>query len=286
MKNIDLIAESWEDYELLDSGDNKKLERYGAYTVIRPETQAIWKPSRPAEWKKAQAEFEWNGGKGTWKNKSVPESWEMKWKNARFTARLTSFKHTGIFPEQAVNWEWLAERIASLESPQVLNLFGYTGIASIVAALKGAKVTHIDASKQSNTWAKENAKLSGVPEGAMRVLLDDALKFTEREVRREHTYEGIILDPPAFGRGPEGEVWRIEEDVQKLLNALARLLSKKPGSFFLLNGYAAGYSPQSFFQAVEGFFPEAKNAEFGEIAIREGASDRIVPSGIYLRFVR
>ena len=167
-----------------------------------------------------------------------------------------------------------------------MNLFGYTGIASIVAAKNGATVTHIDASKQSNLWAKENAKLSGVPEGAMRVLLDDALRFAEREVRRGHVYEGIILDPPAFGRGPENEVWRIEEDMQKLLGVLAKLLAKKPGSFFLLNGYAAGYSPQSFLQAVGGSFPEAKNAEFGEIAIRERTSDRIVPSGIYLRFVR
>jgi 23S rRNA (cytosine1962-C5)-methyltransferase len=286
MKNIDLIAEPWSDYELLDSGDNKKLERYGKYIVIRPETQAIWKLLREADWKKAQAEFSWNGGKGAWKNKGIPESWEMKWRDVRFTARLTSFKHTGIFPEQAVNWEWIAEGVAGLKDPQVLNLFGYTGIASIVAAKNGANVTHIDASKQSNTWAKENAKLSGVPEGAMRVLLDDALKFAEREVRRGHAYEGIILDPPAFGRGPENEVWRIEEDMQKLLDVLQKLFSKKPGSFFLLNGYAAGYSPQSFLQAIEGSFPEAKSAEFGEIAIREQASNRIVPSGIYLRFVR
>ncbi len=286
MNNIDLIAEPWEDYELLDSGDNKKLERYGAFTVIRPETQAIWQPSRPVEWKKAQAEFSWNGGKGAWKNKGVPASWEMSWGDVRFTARLTSFKHTGIFPEQAVNWAWLKKRVAALENPHVLNLFGYTGIASIVGALGGAAVTHIDASKQSNLWAKENAKLSGVPEGAMRVLLDDALRFAEREVRREHAYEGIILDPPAFGRGPEGEVWRIEEDIQKLLGALAKLLAKKSGSFFLLNGYAAGYSPQSFLQAVEGFFPGEKSAEFGEIAVREGTSGRIVPSGIYLRFAR
>ena len=286
MKNVDLVAEPWSDYELIDSGDNKKLERYGKYIVIRPETQAIWKPRRPAEWKEAQAEFAWNGGKGAWKNKGVPESWEMSWGDVRFTARLTSFKHTGIFPEQSVNWEWLAARVAALKGPQVLNLFGYTGIASIVAAKNGATVTHIDASKQSNLWAKENAKLSDVPEGAMRVLLDDALRFAEREVRRSHVYEGIVLDPPAFGRGPENEVWRIEEDMQKLLDVLAKLLAKKPGSFFLLNGYAAGYSPQSFLQAVGGSFPEAKNAEFGEIAIRERTSDRIVPSGIYLRFVR
>ncbi len=286
MQNVDLISEPWKDYELLDSGDNKKLERYGEFTVIRPETQAIWQPLHPEAWGKAQAEFSWNGGKGAWKNKDIPASWEMSWGDVRFTARLTSFKHTGIFPEQSVNWAWLKERVGALTNPQVLNLFGYTGIASIVAALGGAKVTHIDASKQSNLWAKENAKLSGVPEGAMRILLDDALKFAEREARRGRAYEGIILDPPAFGRGPEGEVWRIEEKIQPLLKSLGSIFSKKKNSFILLNGYAAGYSPNSFIQSLENNFPEASSkSEFGELNIKESSSDRIVPSGIYVRSI-
>lgn len=287
MKNINLISEPWKDYELIDSGDNKKLERFGSRILIRPETQAVWLPAHPNEWKKSQAEFIWANGKGAWRNKNIPESWEMNWDDIRFSARLTSFKHTGIFPEQEPNWKWIKEKVSKLNKPKVLNLFGYTGIASIAAAKSGAIVTHVDASKQSNNWAKENATLSKVPEGSIRYLLDDALKFVERETRRNSMYEGIILDPPAFGRGPKGETWRIEEDLGKLLLALSKILSKKSGSFFILNGYAAGYSPQSFLQAVENYFPEllkSPESEFGELQIKESGSSRCVPSGIYVRF--
>ena len=293
MKNINLSTVGWRDYELLDSGDNRKLERYGSYVVIRPETQAIWKPAHAGKWQQANAEFLWHDGKGSWTKNSIPENWELSWNKARFTMRLTAFKHTGIFPEQVTNWEWLQERLAKLKdanvpsagSGQVLNLFGYTGIASIVAAQAGARVTHVDASKQSNTWAKENAALSGIPEGAIRYILDDTLKFIEREVRRGSVYEGIILDPPPFGRGPNNEVWRIEEDILPLLDALQKILSPKPGAFFLLNGYAAGYSPQSFLQSVESIFTKPKG-EFGELRIQESGTDRCIPAGIYVRFVR
>jgi 23S rRNA (cytosine1962-C5)-methyltransferase len=313
MKNINLTINPWPDYELLDSGDGKKLERYGRFTLIRPETQALWAPRKPELWKRATAEFQREGEKGIWKMAAAcgaPEKWEMKWRDARFEVRLTSFKHTGVFPEQAANWEWIATQVKTISKnyspsepsaasrgafPKVLNLFGYTGIASIVAAQAGAQVTHVDASKQSNAWAKENAKLSGVPEGSVRYLLDDALKFVEREVRRGAEYEGIVLDPPAFGRGAKGEVWHIEEDLPRLLVALTKLLSKKSGSFFLLNGYAAGYSPRSFKQIVDGVFhtasgspskaASAKEGEFGELQITESGSGRVVPSGIYVRFV-
>ncbi len=288
MKNVNLTAEPWEDYELLDSGDNKKLERYGKYLMVRPETQAIWKPGRPEEWKKAQAEFSWNGGKGAWKVKDIPDSWKMSWRDAKFTARLTSFKHTGIFPEQSVNWEWIEGTVKKIENPKILNLFGYTGVASIIAAKAGGKVTHVDASKQSNAWAKENADMSGIPEGAVRYLLDDALRFSEREVRRGNIYNGIILDPPSFGRGPEGEIWRIEEHIRPLMKVLSLMLSKEKGSFLLLNGYAAGYSPQSFLQAVEDFFPEDEltDGSFGEVRLKETKGKRLVSSGIYVRFQR
>jgi len=317
MKNLNLTVRPWHDYELLDSGDNRKLERFGKFILIRPETQALWRPARSTgEWARADAEFKFaEGGKGGWniKGPSTPKSWEMQWdyKNirARFTVRLASFKHTGVFPEQAANWEWIAERVAHMQKTgvgadgkhvaaelKVLNLFGYTGIASIVAAQAGAHVTHVDASKQSNEWAKENAALSEVPTENIRYLLDDALKFAEREVRRGAVYDGIILDPPAFGRGAKGEVWHIEEELPRLLESLAKLLSRKPGAFFLLNGYAAGYSPQSFLQATANAFPEIQKsaqAEFGELQIQEsdipGRSDgvaRVIPSGIYVRFVR
>jgi 23S rRNA (cytosine1962-C5)-methyltransferase len=289
MNNLDLIAESWPDYELFDSGLNRKLERYGKFIVIRPETQAIWEPAHPEMWKNAQAEFVWAGGKGAWKKKKeIPESWELAWHDVRFITRLTSFKHTGVFPEQAANWSWLHDHVRALSKPKVLNLFGYTGIATIVAAQAGAEVTHVDASKQSNAWAKENADLSSVPDGSIRFLLDDALKFIEREVRRGAAYDGIVLDPPAFGRGAKGEVWHIEEDLSRLLAALAKIFSKKSGAFFLLNGYAAGYSPRSFAQAAESHFESAAGiaSEFGELQIKESKSDRVLPSGIYVRFVR
>jgi 23S rRNA (cytosine1962-C5)-methyltransferase len=285
MKHNDLTIEPWHDYELLDSGDNRKVERFGSFILIRPETQAIWKPLRPEVWKKANAEFVWVDGKGAWRKKDMPESWEMQWENLSCILRLTAFKHTGIFPEQAANWAWLAERVEALKKPQILNLFGYTGAASIVAAKSGAFVTHVDASRQSNVWAKENARLSEVAEDGIRYLLDDGLRFAEREVRRGSVYDGIILDPPAFGRGAKGEVWRIEEDLPKLLDALQKIWSSKPASFFLLNGYAAGYAPQSFLQAIESVFKEKLSGEYGELRIQESKSERCIPAGIYVRFV-
>jgi 23S rRNA (cytosine1962-C5)-methyltransferase len=289
MHNENLIIAPWKDYELLDSGNNLKLERFADYILIRPETQALWAPLHPELWDKAQAEFSFHDSKGGWKKYDMPESWEMVWDDVKFSLRLTSFKHTGIFPEQAANWEWLQPRVAALQQPKILNLFGYTGIASLVAAKKGAMVTHLDASKQSNTWARDNSILSGTPEGSIRYITDDAMRFAEREIRRGTIYDGIILDPPAFGRGPEGEVFRIEEHLPSLLDVLSQLLSKKPGSFFLLNGYAAGYAPQSLLQSVEGSFPEMKtlkDAGFGELHLQESNSDRKVASGIYVRFVR
>jgi 23S rRNA (cytosine1962-C5)-methyltransferase len=300
MKNHDLSVRPWKDYELLDSGDGQKLERYGEVIVIRPETQALWKKLRPELWSNAHAEFRWADGKGSWVAKGIPEQWDISWNSVRFVLRLTSFKHTGIFPEQAANWEWITERVSSLKqssghndnddiaAPKVLNLFGYTGIASVVAAKYGANVTHCDASKQSNMWARENATLSEIPDDRIRYILDDAVKFAEREVRRGAVYDGIILDPPAFGRGAKGEVFKIEEDLPKLLESTHKLLAKKAGAFFLLNGYAAGYAPQSFLHAVESAFPEdtKANGEFGELHINESSSDRSIASGIYVRFAR
>ncbi len=286
MNNINLATESWNDYELVDSGNNLKLERYGSILISRPETQAIWKQSKPDIWKNASAEFRWTSGKGSWqKHKNIPDGWRISWKDIYFTVRLTSFKHTGVFPEQAANWEWLKERIDADRKPAVLNLFGYTGLASIVAAKAGARVTHVDASKQSNAWARENASLSGVAPDAIRYILDDALKFAKREVRRGNLYEGIILDPPAFGRGPKGEIWRIEESLPELLESVKRVLSDKPGAFLLLNGYAAGYAPLSFMQLIDSRFGTTAG-EFGELRLKESGSNRAISEGIYVRFAR
>ncbi len=303
MERLDLVVSGWPDYELLDSGDNRKLERYGKHILIRPETQALWRPSRPELWKKADAEFRFGQEKGekggAWRKRTgMPDAWDMSWNSLRFTARLTSFKHTGVFPEQAANWEWIAGRIGSLRGqlkgpPRVLNLFGYTGIASMAAARHGAEVTHCDASKQSNNWAHDNARLSGIERdedhgGSIRYITDDALKFAEREARRGAVYDGIILDPPAFGRGAKGEVFRIEEHLPKLLDACAKLLARtRPGAFLLLNGYAAGYAPLSLLQAAESSFADIAHGakgEFGELHIKEKDTKRAVPSGIYARF--
>jgi 23S rRNA (cytosine1962-C5)-methyltransferase len=281
-----LTSLSWKDYELLDSGDSMKLERFGDIIVARPETQALWGKMQPELWGKASAMFMFEEKKGAWDMRtSVPDSWNLSWDKVQFSARLTGFKHTGIFPEQAPNWTWLEERIAKIGVPQVLNLFGYTGIASLVAAQTGAFVTHVDASKQSLDWAHDNAQRSNIPEDKIRWMFDDALGFAKREVRRGAKYDGIILDPPAFGRGAKGEVWKIEDDLPELLETLKELLSDKSGSFFLLNGYAAGYAPRSFAQAVETVFGTT-NGECGELFIQESSSQRVIPAGIYVRFVR
>ncbi|HYD93339.1 MAG TPA: class I SAM-dependent methyltransferase [Candidatus Paceibacterota bacterium] len=270
-------------YELLDSGDHLKLERYGDYVLARPDTQAIWRKSDASLWEKAAAVFSRDGAKGAWeKNGDLPDMWDVSFGSMTLSTRLTSFKHTGIFPEQSPNWEWTAGKIQALKEPQILNLFGYTGAASIAAAQAGAQVTHVDSSKSSVTWAKENAERSGVPEGAIRYIVEDARSFVKREIRRGAKYEGILLDPPAFGRGAKDEVWKIEEDLLPLIELLKELLSDAPGSFFLLNGYAAGYAPQSFLQLVESVFGTV-DAEYGELRIEE-KSGRLLPSGMYVRF--
>jgi 23S rRNA (cytosine1962-C5)-methyltransferase len=242
----------------------------------------------PDQWARAQATFEWKEGKSAWElGSQVPDSWPLAWRDAKFTARLTSFKHTGIFPEQEPNWEWLDTAVKNEQGEtllKVLNLFGYTGIASVVAANAGAQVTHIDASKQSLDWAHENARLSGIAEGQIKYLFEDALKFAQREVRRGNKYDGIMLDPPAFGRGAKGEVWKIEENLQELIITTKELLSDKPGSFYLLNGYAAGYSATSFAQLVESIFGTV-NGNYGDLAIKESDSERVIPAGIYTNFI-
>lgn len=281
-----LITRPWTDYELLDSGDGEKLERFGEVVLARPETQALWQKQRPELWRGAHAMFSFADKKGQWKTKKdVPASWQLTWGPLRYSARLAGFKHTGVFPEQEPNWTWVRERIQNLHEPKVLNLFGYTGIATIAAAEAGAHVTHVDASKQSLDWAHDNARLSEIPEDRVRWILDDALAFVKREARRGVRYDGIILDPPAFGRGAKGEVWKIEEHLTPLLTVLSSILSEKTGSFLLLNGYAAGYAPRSFAQAVESVF-HIEHGECGELHIAEKDSDRVIHSGIYVRFVR
>lgn len=285
LKAENRVVKSWTDYELLDSGEGMKLERFGQTVIARPETQAIWKKSAPQKWKEADATFSQKDGKGKWQKKaSTPEHWEMGFAEVRFNLRLGGFKHVGVFPEQADNWRFIKEKVEGLKESKVLNLFGYTGVATLVAAKAGAQVTHVDASKQSLDIASANAALTGLSKDSVRWIPDDALAFARRELRRGVKYEGIVLDPPAFGRGAKGQVWHIEEDLPKLFEALKGLLSEKPGSFLVLNGYAAGYSATSFAELVKDHFPRL-NGSYGELIIADEEGKRELPSGIYVRGV-
>lgn len=285
MEKQDIVTKNWPDYELLDSGNGRKLERFGSVVTDRPDAQAIWFPLHPELWKTATAKFAMEGNKDDkWSLSSdLLVNWELKFKDLTFNLRFTSFKHVGLFPEHASQWEWIWEKVTALKEPSVLNLFGYTGAATLAAAKAGAKVTHVDSSKQSVEWASDNAKSSGIEDG-IRWIVEDAAAFVKREVKRGVKYEGIVLDPPAFGRGAKGQVWHIEEDLMPLLQNLKEILSDKPGSFILLSGYAAGFAPESFAQAMESVFGKASGT-FGHLNIQESGSGRVLPTGIYVRFV-
>ncbi|MFZ5670486.1 MAG: class I SAM-dependent methyltransferase [Pseudomonadota bacterium] len=276
----------WADYALVDSGGGRKLERYGPYHVIRPEPQCLWAPRLPAaRWEAADAVFDPTDEDeaGRWRFRGAPaETWEMAWGAARFTARFTNFRHLAFFPEQAANWAWLDARQRAAGRPlRILNLFGYTGVASLVCSLAGAQVTHVDASKQSVQRARENAALSGV--STVRWIVEDARRFVQREDRRGSRYDGVILDPPKFGRGPDGEVWRLFEDLPEMVQLCAGLLSDE-ADFLLLNAYAARISGA----AMSGLVAEAVNrpgrVDWGELALVEEAGDRQVGLSFFARW--
>jgi 23S rRNA (cytosine1962-C5)-methyltransferase len=269
-----LTADNWVEYELLDSGGGAKLERFGAHRFVRPEPQAYWSRLRPeSDWSTADGVFvpandEESGG---WEfSHAVPARWEMRYGDMRFHAQATAFRHMGVFPEQAVHWDWAVNRIRGAGRPvRVLNLFGYTGLFSLVLAAEGASVTHVDASKKILAWARENQALSGLDERPIRWLLDDALKFVRREVRRGSRYDGIIIDPPKFGRGPKGEVWKLDASLPELLADCRKLLSPQP-LFFLLSCYAIRASALSLYFALEEIFSERGGSLLaGEIGVRE-----------------
>lgn len=281
MERITLTTKPQKDYALLDSGGEEKLERYGGVVLARPDPQALWEKRLPAgEWQKAQGRFERKGKEGVWHENNLPKEWEIGFGGLKFIIKPTSFKHTGLFPEQLSNWEWIAEQKAE----NVLNLFGYTGGASLAAAKAGSKVTHVDASKTAVAWARENAKRSELEDAPVRWITEDALTFVQREIKRGTKYNGIVMDPPAFGHGPSGELWKIEEDFIKLVQLCAELLSDSP-KFFLINGYAAGYSPLAFAYNLE---PVQKKfggqIEYGDICIAEEGSERVLPAGIFARW--
>ena len=239
------IADRWKDYEVLDTSDGEKLERWGKYVLVRPDPQVIWQDVRTAkEWNKPNAHYHRsNKGGGEWEFFDLPEEWTISYDELTFHLKPFSFKHTGLFPEQAANWDWFSGLIRNAGRPvKVLNLFAYTGGATVAAAKAGAAVTHVDASKGMVQWAKENAASSGLSDAPIRYLVDDCRKFVEREIRRGNHYDAIIMDPPSYGRGPNGEVWKLEDAFHPLVRLTAELLSDEP-LFVLLNSYTTGFAP-------------------------------------------
>lgn len=284
-----LTSPAWKDYELLDTGGGLKLERYGPYTFVRPEHQAIWQPALPKErWEAAQAVFQATGEEsgGHWQlRKTIEPDWIMQYQDLKFRARATASRHMGVFPEQANHWEWMGEQIRSVSRPiQVLNLFGYTGLATLASAQAGARVTHVDASKKAIAWARENQALSGLSDRPIRWLVDDAFKFVRREVRRQSQYEGLILDPPKFGRGPEGQVWEFFESLPGLLGECRSLLSQKP-RFVVLTAYAIRASALSLYYALQEMVAGLGGTiTTGELALVERSAGRILSSAIFARW--
>lgn len=238
-------ADGWKDYQLLDTSSGERLERWGDYILIRPDPQVIWDtPRTQKEWKQKNGHYHRSRqGGGQWEFFHLPKQWSIEYKDLTFHLKPFHFKHTGLFPEQAVNWDWFSEKIRNAgRKIKVLNLFAYTGGATLSAAAAGAAVTHVDASKGMVTWAKENAVSSGLKDAPIRWLVDDCVKFVEREIRRGSQYDAIIMDPPSYGRGPKGEIWKLEDSVFSFITLCARLLGPRP-LFFLINSYTTGLAP-------------------------------------------
>lgn len=286
-----LIADDWEDYALLDSGHLQKLERFGSQTVIRPDPQAFWEPARPVQSWKADARFvtkaQDEDGAGQWEVLSprAAESWTMRWNGLSFTARRTAFRHMGVFQEHSVHWRFAQEQIRAAKRPlKVLNLFGYTGMMSLACAAAGAEVVHLDASPKSNGYGKDNQSLSGLDDRTIRWIADDAMKFVAREIRRGSKYDGIVLDPPKFGRGPKNETWRFEESLPELLDGVRDLLSDQP-QFVIATAYAVRLSYLAVAQALgDRLRPYGGVMETGEMALPQHGSDRLLPTALYARW--
>ncbi len=286
-----LLQESpdWQDYELVDSGDGFKLERYGKYLLKRPEPEAVWRPALPENtWKSAHAFFrtssEENGGH--WETlKPMEERWAMQYKGLKFWTQLSASRHLGVFPEQASQWDWLQSQIQAANRPlQVLNLFGYTGLATLAAAAAGGRVTHVDASRKVINWARENQDLSGLSERPVRWIIDDALKFIQRDARRGTRYDGLILDPPKFGRGPKGEVWEFYKLLPELLQACRHVLSNQP-RFIILTAYAVKASALTLHYAIQEIMQDANgHTEAGEVVLTEKSAGRLLSMAIFARW--
>ena len=278
------VANNWKDYEILDMANGEKLERWGDVILIRPDPQIIWKSkSFPKKWESANARYNRSSsGGGGWKyNKKMPENWQIKYKDLTFNIKPMGFKHTGLFPEQAVNWDWMIEKIKNAKRDiKVLNLFAYTGGATVACSYAGASVCHVDSSKGMTTWAKENVASSGLEKRPIRFIVDDVVKFVNREIRRENKYDAIIMDPPSYGRGTNGEVWKFEENIADLVELCTKVLSDNP-LFFLINSYTTGISSTVLEDILR--LNIKKNGKFshGEIGLPMRDSKLILPCGIY-----
>ena len=284
-----ILADSWKDYELIDTGDGEKLERWGPYTLRRPDPQVIWPIANEDErWRNVDAHYlRSKSGGGGWDFKSnLPTRWVIGFEELRFYIEPTGFKHTGLFPEQAVNWKWMMEKIKNAGRPiNVLNLFAYTGGATVACSYAGAEVCHVDAAKGMVGWAKDNIELSGLKDRTVRFIVDDVLKFVQREQRRGKFYDAIIMDPPSYGRGPNGEIWKIEDSLFGVVQECAKLLSDKP-LFFLINSYTTGFSPTVLANILDiavGSKFEGKISS-GEVGIPVKNTAAILPCGIYSRW--
>ncbi len=283
------IAKNWQDYEILDMANGEKLERWGNIILVRPDPQIIWKDKlNPEKWKTANAIYRRSKtGGGSWEyKKKVPASWEIKYKNLTFNVKPMGFKHTGLFPEQAVNWDWMIDKIKSEKREiKVLNLFAYTGGATVACLSAGASVCHVDSSKGIVAWAKENIASSNLTDRPVRYIVDDVVKFVNREIRRQNTYDAIIMDPPSYGRGANGEVWQFEENIYELVKLCTKVLSDKP-LFFLINSYTTGISAK----VLENILNLCIDKKFGgktysgELGLMMTGKNIALPCGIYGRW--
>jgi 23S rRNA (cytosine1962-C5)-methyltransferase len=274
------VSDKWRDFELLDCSDGEKLERWGDYILVRPDPQAIWNTKRTnPNWKKASARYERSSrGGGSWDKGGLPEKWQISYGELTFNVKPMNFKHTGLFPEQAVNWDYIMEKIRGAGRPiNVLNLFAYTGGATVAAAAAGAKVCHVDAAKGMVQWARENAKASGLEDRPIRWIVDDCAKFVEREIRRGHKYDAIIMDPPSYGRGPSGEIWKLEENLYPFVKLCTGVLSDDP-LFVLINSYTTGLSASTLTYIAGSLFAP----RFGGKAVSDELGLPVTETGLCL----
>ena len=289
-ENTMWIADNWKDYEVLDTSSGEKLERWGDYILVRPDPQVIWNtPHDHAGWSHKNGHYHRSAkGGGEWEFFDLPQEWTIHYRELTFHLKPFSFKHTGLFPEQAVNWDWFSRMIREAHRPvKVLNLFAYTGGATVSAAAAGASVTHVDASKGMVTWAKENAVSSGLGDAPIRWLVDDCVKFVEREIRRGNKYDGIIMDPPSYGRGPKGEIWKIEESIFPFIELCSKLLSDE-ALFLLINSYTTGLQPAVLSYMLNTVLTKrfGGHVEAKEIGLPVTESGLVLPCGASGRWVR